>query len=114
MNNRHHLDANLKRLKLSGMVTNLDIRMQEAGENVKFLPGYKLPETLVFEADDKRIMLGADLVVSAVPCQFMRSVWGRLKEHLPSGVPIVSVAKGIEIESLFGIQARIPYIFDIH
>ncbi len=75
-------------------------QMQEAGENVKFLPGYKFPETLVFESDDERIMLGADLVVSAVPCQFMRSVWGRLKEHLPSGVPIVSVAKGIEVETL--------------
>ena len=33
MNNRHHLDMNLKRLKLPGMVTNMDIRMQEAGDN---------------------------------------------------------------------------------
>jgi glycerol-3-phosphate dehydrogenase (NAD(P)+) len=65
-------------------------------ENKKFLAGYKLPEKLVFEPDDKRIMAGADLIVSAVPCQFMRGVWNRLKEHLPQGVPIVSVTKGIE------------------
>ena len=65
-------------------------------ENKKFLPGYKLPKTLVFEPDDKRIMADADLIVSAVPCQFMRSVWTRLKKYVPQNVPIVSVAKGIE------------------
>jgi glycerol-3-phosphate dehydrogenase (NAD(P)+) len=69
-------------------------------ENKKFLPGYKLPKTLIFEPDDKRIMAGADLIVSAVPCQFMRQVWNRLKDYVPEGVPIVSVAKGIENDTL--------------
>jgi len=69
-------------------------------ENRKFLPGYKLPKELEFEHDDKRIMSGVDLIVSAVPCQFMRQIWNRLKEHVPEGVPIVSVAKGIENDTL--------------
>ena len=69
-------------------------------ENRKFLPGYKLPKELEFEHDDKRVMSGIDLIVSAVPCQFMRQVWNRLKEHVPEGVPIVSVAKGIENNTL--------------
>jgi glycerol-3-phosphate dehydrogenase (NAD(P)+) len=77
----------------------------DVGENIKFLPGYKLPEALVFEPDDARIMAGADLVVSAVPCQFVRGVWSRLKENVPKNifdgnVPIVSVAKGIEKDTL--------------
>ncbi len=71
-------------------------QIEEAGENKKFLPGYKLPDGLVFEADDERIMAGADLIISAVPCQFMRGIWKRLKDYVPQGVPIVSVAKGIE------------------
>jgi len=69
-------------------------------ENDKFLPGYKLPEELIFTADDDRIMPESELIVSAVPCQFMRSVWSRLKPHLPKNVPIVSVAKGLENETL--------------
>lgn len=69
-------------------------------ENSKFLPGYKLPNKLGFEYDDKRIMSDSDLIVSAVPCQYMRRVWTRLKEHLPEGTPIVSVAKGIENDTL--------------
>lgn len=69
-------------------------------ENKKFLPGYKLSKELAFEPDDGRIMAGADLIVSAVPCQFIRRVWNRLKDHVPSDVPIVSVAKGIENDTL--------------
>ena len=69
-------------------------------ENKKFLPGYKLPASLVFEPDDERIMAGADLIVSAVPCQFMRRIWSRLKDYVPGNVPIVSVAKGIENDTL--------------
>jgi len=69
-------------------------------ENKKFFPGYKLPEALVFEPDDERIMAGADLIISAVPCQFMRGIWNRLKDYVPKDVPIVSVAKGIENETL--------------
>jgi glycerol-3-phosphate dehydrogenase (NAD(P)+) len=69
-------------------------------ENKKFLPGYKLPKELEFEHDDKMIMSGSDLIVSAVPCQFMRRIWNRLKEYVPEGVPIVSVAKGIENDTL--------------
>ncbi len=74
--------------------------IERHGENKKFLPGYKLPEELLFEADDKRIMDGVDLIVSAVPCQFMRRIWNRLKNYVPENVPIVSVAKGIENDTL--------------
>ena len=69
-------------------------------ENRKFLPGYELPDSLIFDPRDEQAMVGADLVVSAVPCQYMRSVWTRLQDHVPAEVPIVSVAKGIENETL--------------
>ncbi|MHC4644478.1 MAG: NAD(P)H-dependent glycerol-3-phosphate dehydrogenase [Planctomycetota bacterium] len=71
-------------------------QIQAGRENKKFLAGYKLPETLIFEPNDDRIMAGADLVVSAVPCQYMRRVWTRLHRHVPKGIPMLSVAKGIE------------------
>jgi len=58
-------------------------QIEKDRENKKFLPGYKLPEALVFEPDDERIMAGADLIISAVPCQYMRGVWGRLKDYVP-------------------------------
>ena len=71
-----------------------------AGENVIYMPGYKLPNSLKYEADDKKALCGTDVVVSAAPCQFIRPVWERLKTNLPEDVPIVSVAKGVEISTL--------------
>jgi len=55
--------------------------IEQSRENKKFLPGYKLPDGLVFEPDDRRIMTGADLIVPAVPCQYMRQVWTRLRNN---------------------------------
>jgi glycerol-3-phosphate dehydrogenase (NAD(P)+) len=74
--------------------------IQKKRENVKFLPGYKLPDSLGFEARDSEILKNADLILSAVPCQYMRSVFGRLKNYFDLSVPIVSVTKGIENGSL--------------
>ena len=75
-------------------------QLQAAGENIKFLPGCKFPAELRFEPADGRIMTEADLIVSAVPAQFMRGIWTRLKKHVPADAPIVSVTKGIENDTL--------------
>lgn len=72
----------------------------KARENKRFLPGYELPEPLEFESDDKNIFDDAQFVVSAVPCQFMRSVWQRLKPFFNQSLPVVTVAKGIEKNTL--------------
>ena len=42
---------------------------------------------------------GASLIVNAIPTQFIRPVWERLGSGI-GGVPVVSVAKGIENETL--------------
>jgi glycerol-3-phosphate dehydrogenase (NAD(P)+) len=75
-------------------------QIERRRENWRFLPGYKLPGSLIFESRDDRAMAEAELIVSAVPCQYMRGTWSRLAGHVPKGVPIVSVAKGIENDTL--------------
>ena len=75
-------------------------RIDRDRENKKFLPGYKLPAGLLFEPEDERIMFGVDLIISAVPCQFTRAVWSRLRRHVPDEIPIVSVTKGVENDTL--------------
>ena len=65
-------------------------------ENTIFLPGYKLPDSLMFQADDAMAFQDVEMVLSAVPCQFTRGVWQRLKDKLPAGIPIVSITKGLE------------------
>jgi len=74
--------------------------IERAKENIKFLPGYKIPEQVKFEPADNKILAGSDLIVSAVPCQYMRSIWERLEQHFHKSLPVVSVAKGIENDTL--------------
>jgi len=69
-------------------------------ENTRFLPGIMLPEGIEVTGDDGRAFLQAALAVSAVPTQFIRGVWRRLGPHCPAGLPVCSVAKGIENKTL--------------
>ncbi|HEY7120722.1 MAG TPA: NAD(P)-binding domain-containing protein, partial [Tepidisphaeraceae bacterium] len=69
-------------------------------ENPKLLPGVKVPPSVRLTANDGECFDGATVVVCAIPTQYIRGVFERLRRHVPNGVPIVSVAKGIETTSL--------------
>lgn len=75
-------------------------QLQQTHENSKYLPGVRLSEHVQFTADDKEAFADAFLIVSAVPCQYLRGVWTRLRPYVPCSVPIVSVTKGIEVSTL--------------
>jgi glycerol-3-phosphate dehydrogenase (NAD(P)+) len=69
-------------------------------ENRKYLPGLRVPDRVSFTTDAKSAFVGAELVVSAVPCQYLRAIWQQLAPEYPRGVPITSVSKGIENQTL--------------
>ncbi|MCH7911183.1 MAG: NAD(P)-dependent glycerol-3-phosphate dehydrogenase [Candidatus Hydrogenedentes bacterium] len=73
--------------------------LAEKRENVKFLPGISLPEGLKITADTKQV-LGADLIIVAVPTKFIRAVLERFPDGFGSGTDVISVAKGIEHDTL--------------
>ncbi|MBN1943375.1 MAG: NAD(P)-dependent glycerol-3-phosphate dehydrogenase [Phycisphaerae bacterium] len=74
--------------------------LREHRENRKFLPGKMLPESIDVISGREGVFDGADWILSAVPTQFVREVWSGLKNICPAGVPICSVTKGIENETL--------------
>ena len=64
------------------------------------LRDFILPEVVeVCERPDE-VLSGVDVAINAIPTQFVRTVWGTLCDHIATGTPIASVAKGIEIGSL--------------
>ena len=65
-------------------------------ENPRYLPGVKLPPQLTLTSDAAVAARGASLLMSAVPTQFLRATMTSLACHLPAGVPVVSVTKGME------------------
>ena len=74
--------------------------MSQARENLRFLPGYPLPDNMTVTSDASKAFDNPDLIISAVPTQFIRPVWMRLTEHYQNPTPICSIAKGIENETL--------------
>jgi glycerol-3-phosphate dehydrogenase (NAD(P)+) len=74
--------------------------LRETRINQKFLPEKTLPDDVEVISGTKGVFDDVDWILSAVPTQYVRAVWGDLKDVCPAGTPICSVTKGIENETL--------------
>ena len=70
------------------------------GENPQYLTGVKLPDELMATSDLDAALDGAEVVAMAVPSHGYRAVLSRGAESIQGGAPIVSLAKGIEQDTL--------------
>jgi glycerol-3-phosphate dehydrogenase (NAD(P)+) len=75
-------------------------RLLQNRENDRLLPGARIPADVRLTANDRDCFHGATLILSAIPTQYIRSAWERLAPYVPAEIPVVSVAKGIENETL--------------
>ncbi|MDX9912707.1 MAG: NAD(P)H-dependent glycerol-3-phosphate dehydrogenase [Phycisphaerales bacterium] len=64
------------------------------------LPGFVLPDAVRVTIRERDAVRNADLIISAIPVQHIRSAWTRLAGLVPPQAGIVSVAKGIETGTL--------------
>ncbi|HUU62922.1 MAG TPA: NAD(P)H-dependent glycerol-3-phosphate dehydrogenase [Dehalococcoidia bacterium] len=69
------------------------------GENKTRLPGISFPGGLSPTGVIEEALQGASLVVLAVPSQRMRENVRIMKGHIAKGVPILSAAKGLEVDT---------------
>lgn len=65
-------------------------------EQQEKLPGVKLPDNIVIEADLETALTDEDVVVMAVPSPVVRTVAKQMSPFVKDGQIIVNVAKGIE------------------
>lgn len=72
-------------------------RLGETRESAR-LPGFRLHPAVAVTADPAALR-DATLIVCAIPTQFIRPTFGRLARSVPKGVAIVSIAKGIEVDT---------------
>ncbi|HTI49429.1 MAG TPA: NAD(P)H-dependent glycerol-3-phosphate dehydrogenase [Planctomycetaceae bacterium] len=70
-------------------------------ENLRLLPGIRIPEQIDVTADIAAAANGADLLVAAIPTAYLRAALSSIAGALPQGVPVVSVVKGIENGTFF-------------
>jgi glycerol-3-phosphate dehydrogenase (NAD(P)+) len=67
----------------------------DAGENKPFLPGFPFPAELTVTGENEAVR-DAEIVVSVVPSEFLRSTLERIGPYIHSGQIILSATKGVE------------------
>ncbi|XP_005807608.1 glycerol-3-phosphate dehydrogenase [NAD(+)], cytoplasmic [Xiphophorus maculatus] len=65
-------------------------------ENVKYLPGHKLPHNVVAVPDLAETVKGADILIFVVPHQFIGKVCDTIKEHIKKDSIGMSLIKGVD------------------
>jgi len=71
-----------------------------AGENRRYLPGVHLSERVRPTNNADAAFISSEMVISAIPCQYLRAAWQQHAARVPAGIPIGSITKGIEIATL--------------
>ena len=85
--------------------------MRKFRENNKFLPGLKIPANVGLTSSLPDVSKASDLLVLAVPAQYLRGVLARLKKEAAGKKKYVIVAKGIETRSLKTMSQVLHEIF---
>jgi glycerol-3-phosphate dehydrogenase (NAD(P)+) len=74
--------------------------LKKKRENIKFLKGIPIPQEICITSDISSKLMDAQLIISATPTPYLRSVLMKFKDIFVQGIPIVSVTKGIENDTL--------------
>jgi len=67
--------------------------------NRRYLPDARLPEKLRASSNIAETVSAADVLVMGVPSQNFRSVLLEVRPHIRPWVPVISLTKGLELES---------------
>tara|TARA_R110002072_G_scaffold935_16_gene7729 strand:- start:2723 stop:3727 length:1005 start_codon:yes stop_codon:yes gene_type:complete len=67
--------------------------------NSVYLPDSTLPEKLIASNDIGDAVRGADVIVMGIPSQNFRAVLYEVKKHIRAWVPIISLTKGLELDT---------------
>ncbi|VTT97422.1 glycerol-3-phosphate dehydrogenase : Glycerol-3-phosphate dehydrogenase [NAD(P)+] OS=Planctomyces maris DSM 8797 GN=gpsA PE=3 SV=1: NAD_Gly3P_dh_N: NAD_Gly3P_dh_C [Gemmataceae bacterium] len=70
-------------------------QIRDARENVRLLPGVRVPDSVLLTADPREATDGADCWVTAIPTAFLRDTLGRFA-GVGGSAPVISLTKGIE------------------
>jgi glycerol-3-phosphate dehydrogenase (NAD(P)+) len=91
-------------LRLWGAFKENILAIRKTRINKKFLDGIRIPKSICLTSDIASAVEGVDLIVLAIPSQFIRGILKRLKKLNICAIPFLSVTKGIEIKRLMRIS----------
>ncbi|MDE6924920.1 MAG: NAD(P)-dependent glycerol-3-phosphate dehydrogenase [Acetatifactor sp.] len=81
-----------------------EVEMLREKHEHKMLPDVRLPEDMIFTADDREAVEGSDLLVMAVASAYTRATANRIGGLVAQDQKILNVAKGIEEHTLMTLS----------
>ena len=82
--------------------------------NSIYLPGIRIPDEVELTGDLGEAVAGAEMVVGAVPCGYVRAVYAAMLPHLQeratAGIVFLSATKGLENDSLARVSEVITEV----
>src|SRR5271170_7378601 len=85
-------------------------QLSEAGENLRYLPGFTLPADIHITADLPRAIFEADILLCVTPSQHLRGVLTHIAPLLTRDQIILSASKGIEETSFLRMSQVVSSI----
>ena len=79
--------------------------------NTDYLPGIKIPKEILITSDIEESTENKNLIVMAVPSQFLRGIVRDIDFHQIKNSILVSVSKGIENKSLMTMSQMLKNVF---
>jgi glycerol-3-phosphate dehydrogenase (NAD(P)+) len=95
-----YLDKKGYRITIWGRFADYIRSMNISRENIKFLPGVRIPESIRLISGCSEELCGFGYYIVAVPVQYIRDVFSELKGCLKEESIFLSVSKGVEISTL--------------
>ncbi|MGD0095732.1 MAG: NAD(P)H-dependent glycerol-3-phosphate dehydrogenase [Terracidiphilus sp.] len=83
------------RISLWAHSSDFAAEINNAGENKLFFPGFPIPTAITVTGHNAAVS-DAEIILSVIPSEFLRSTFARLGPHLRPGQIIVSATKGVE------------------
>lgn len=96
----HLLAAKGVRVRLWGHEEEVICQIRDSRTNKTFLPGVRLPSSVMPTTSLKEALEDAHTVLAVVPTQFIRGTFRKASRWLRKGTTVVSASKGIEHRSL--------------
>jgi glycerol-3-phosphate dehydrogenase (NAD(P)+) len=88
--------------------------INEDHTNQRYLPGISLPKRLEATGDIAEAVRDADVLVMAIPSQNFRTVLEEVREHIRAWVPIISLTKGLEVDTRMRMTEVVEEVLPAH
>jgi glycerol-3-phosphate dehydrogenase (NAD(P)+) len=83
-------------------------------ENISYLPGFPIPPQVHSTGNLQSALAGAEIIISAVPSQYVRTIYAAMASVLEPDQLIVSATKGIEDQTFLRMTQVIEQVLPEH